>query len=161
MIICNYLFFLADGSTSAEVVTHKLWRGSAGHWCFKFYYQFSKQDIEITSGKIFVWKNKGVLFCTKWCEHKLFPVFVFSFHCLLQIIWKRKCSRPLSFYNMLINEHWDLIKDFEIRVIPKKFAANKVGEKIVIWETETKKTLYLQVIVFSFVHSCWKNITQL
>lgn len=55
---------------------------------------------------------------------------------------------------MLINEHWDLIKDFEIRVIPKKFAANKVGEKIVIWETETKKTLYLQVIVFSFVHSC-------
>ncbi|VBB29009.1 unnamed protein product [Acanthocheilonema viteae] len=62
----------------------------------------------------------------------------------LQIIWKRKCSRPLSFYNMLINEHWDLIKDFEIRVIPKKFTANKVGEKIVIWEIETKKTLYLQ-----------------
>uniref|UniRef100_A0A0R3RWV1 F-box domain-containing protein n=1 Tax=Elaeophora elaphi TaxID=1147741 RepID=A0A0R3RWV1_9BILA len=62
----------------------------------------------------------------------------------LQIIWKRKCSRPLSFYNLLINEHWDLIKDFEMRVIPKKFAANKVGEKIVMWETETKKTLYLQ-----------------
>ncbi|CAG9539357.1 unnamed protein product [Cercopithifilaria johnstoni] len=62
----------------------------------------------------------------------------------LQIIWKRKCSRPLSFYNMLINEHWNLIKDFEIRVIPKKFAANKVGEKIIIWEIETKKTLYLQ-----------------
>uniref|UniRef100_A0A915PXP1 F-box domain-containing protein n=1 Tax=Setaria digitata TaxID=48799 RepID=A0A915PXP1_9BILA len=62
----------------------------------------------------------------------------------LQIIWKRKCSRPLSFYNILINDQWDLIKDFEIRVIPKKFAANKVGEKIVIWEVETKKTLYIQ-----------------
>lgn len=49
-----------------------------------------------------------------------------------------------------MNEYNDLIKDFEIRVIPKKFAANKVGEKIVIWETETKKTLYLQVINFFF-----------
>uniref|UniRef100_A0A1I7VG72 F-box domain-containing protein n=1 Tax=Loa loa TaxID=7209 RepID=A0A1I7VG72_LOALO len=62
----------------------------------------------------------------------------------LQIIWKRKCNRPQSFYDVLINEHWDLIKDFEIRVIPKKFAANKVGEKIIMWEMETKKTLYLQ-----------------
>ncbi|VDO57892.1 unnamed protein product [Onchocerca flexuosa] len=63
----------------------------------------------------------------------------------LQIIWKRKCNRPSSFYNTLINEHWDLIKDFEIRVIPKKFTANKIGEKIIMWEIETMKTLYLQV----------------
>ncbi|VDM17370.1 unnamed protein product [Wuchereria bancrofti] len=63
----------------------------------------------------------------------------------LQIIWKRKCSRSQSFYNILINEYWDIIKDYEIRVIPKKFAANKTGEKIIIWEMETKKTLYLQV----------------
>ncbi|VDM17727.1 unnamed protein product, partial [Wuchereria bancrofti] len=62
----------------------------------------------------------------------------------LQIIWKRKCNRSQSFYNILINEYWDIIKDYEIRVIPKKFAANKTGEKIIIWEMETKKTLYLQ-----------------
>uniref|UniRef100_A0A8R1XRB0 F-box domain-containing protein n=1 Tax=Onchocerca volvulus TaxID=6282 RepID=A0A8R1XRB0_ONCVO len=62
----------------------------------------------------------------------------------LQIIWKRKCNRPSSFYNTLINEHWGLIKDFEIRVIPKKFTANKIGEKIIMWEMETMKTLYLQ-----------------
>lgn len=62
----------------------------------------------------------------------------------LQIIWKRKCNRSQSFYNILINEYWDIIKDYEIRVIPKKFAASKTGEKIIIWEMETKKTLYLQ-----------------
>ncbi|VDO40426.1 unnamed protein product [Brugia timori] len=63
----------------------------------------------------------------------------------LQIIWKRKCNRSQSFYNILINEYWDIIKDYEIRVIPKKFAASKTGEKIIIWEMETKKALYLQV----------------
>ncbi|KAM3727835.1 Methylmalonyl-CoA carboxyltransferase 5S subunit [Dirofilaria immitis] len=62
----------------------------------------------------------------------------------LQIIWKRKSGRPVSFYDILVKKYWDLIKDFEIRVIPKKFAANKIGEKIVMWEMESKKTLYLQ-----------------
>lgn len=62
----------------------------------------------------------------------------------LQIIWKRKCNRPLSLYNALMEEHSELIRNYEVRVVPKKFAANKEGERIIIWEARTKKTLFIQ-----------------
>ncbi|VDM95377.1 unnamed protein product [Thelazia callipaeda] len=62
----------------------------------------------------------------------------------LQVIWKRKLNQSYSLYDTLIKDRLSFIKPFKIHIIRKKFAANRQGEKIVIWESETGRSMHLQ-----------------
>uniref|UniRef100_A0A914UWY9 Uncharacterized protein n=1 Tax=Plectus sambesii TaxID=2011161 RepID=A0A914UWY9_9BILA len=62
----------------------------------------------------------------------------------LQIVWKRARSHPAAFFLDLVNEHRALLDGLRSRFISKKFPNDSSGERIVVWNKERKKALFIQ-----------------